>query len=278
VLAGPDLPDRQVRVRLGIDQRQHRFALGGRQCLPVARDHPGLLRAVQRPSGRGGSGWPAPAPPARRPARWALPRRAGRRKWCSSRLRRRRRAPCSRRWSPRARGSFPMISATASDLASSRVSRRFSARSRPGSSLLPAGPVARCGRRGVAERPSGPKSIPRSATGMGPRTAAPRPSARAGAAWYSATTRAWNTPAPVHFGTAGAVDRARQNAHRPYHAHPERFSHRPPPPAMPTQALTPELAVRNGRVVRRVDDPPSKGCFLIYDHTAENSSSWSTSE
>src|ERR1019366_1066421 len=67
-------------------------------------------------------------------------------------------------------------------------------------------------------------------------------------AWYSATTRAW------------------------------RFSHRPPPPAMPTQALTPELAVRNGRVVRRVDDPPSKGCFLIYDHTAENSSSWSTSE
>ena len=179
MLAGPDLPDRQVRVRLGIDQRQHRFALGGRQCLPVARDHPGLLRAVQRPSGRGGSGWPAPAPPARRPARWALPRRAGRRKWCSSRLRRRRRAPCSRRWSPRARGSFPMISATASDLASSRVSRRFSARSRPGSSLLPAGPVARCGRRGVAEPggacPSGPKSIPGSATGMGPRTAALRP-------------------------------------------------------------------------------------------------------
>ena len=125
--------------------------------------------------------------------------------------------------------------------------------------------------------PSGPKSIPGSATGMGPRTAAPRPSARAGGLVLGDHPRLEH-PGPVHFGTAGAVDRARQNAHRPYHAHPERFSHRPPPPAMPTQALTPELAVRNGRVVRRVDDPPSKGCFLIYDHTAENSSSWSTSE
>src|ERR1019366_4137991 len=91
-------------------------------------------------------------------------------------------------------------------------------------------------------------------------------------------------PRLEHPGPRALRDRRRgrpgpaEHAHRPYHAHPERFSRRPPPPAMPTQALTPELAVRNGRVVRRVADPPSKGCFLIYDHTAENSSSWSTSE
>jgi hypothetical protein len=42
--------------------------------------------------------------------------------------------------------SFPMISTTACDLANSRVSRWFSARSRPESSFPPADPVARCGR------------------------------------------------------------------------------------------------------------------------------------
>ncbi|MGO9501083.1 MAG: integrase core domain-containing protein [Streptosporangiaceae bacterium] len=48
---------------------------------------------------------------------------------------------------------------------------------------------------------------------------------------------AWHTPASVHFGTAGAVDQARQNTlTAAYHAHPERFSRRPHPPVMPEQS------------------------------------------
>jgi putative transposase len=47
---------------------------------------------------------------------------------------------------------------------------------------------------------------------------------------------AWHTPASVHFGTAGAIDQQRQNTlTAAYHAHPQRFGHRPYPPAMPTQ-------------------------------------------
>ncbi len=47
---------------------------------------------------------------------------------------------------------------------------------------------------------------------------------------------AWHTPASVHFGTADAIDQDRQNTlTAAYHAHPERFSRRPHPPAMPTQ-------------------------------------------
>jgi transposase InsO family protein len=47
---------------------------------------------------------------------------------------------------------------------------------------------------------------------------------------------AWHTPASVHFGTADAIDEARQTTlTAAYHAHPERFGHRPHPPAMPTQ-------------------------------------------
>ena len=48
---------------------------------------------------------------------------------------------------------------------------------------------------------------------------------------------AWHTPASVHFGTAGAIDQARQNTlTAAYHAHPERFSRRPHPPLMPAQS------------------------------------------
>jgi len=47
---------------------------------------------------------------------------------------------------------------------------------------------------------------------------------------------AWHTPASVHFGTADAIDQARQNTlSAAYHAHPDRFSRRPQPPIMPTQ-------------------------------------------
>jgi putative transposase len=48
---------------------------------------------------------------------------------------------------------------------------------------------------------------------------------------------AWHTPASVHFGTADQVDTQRQNTlTAAYHAHPERFGHRPHPPIMPTQS------------------------------------------
>ena len=48
---------------------------------------------------------------------------------------------------------------------------------------------------------------------------------------------AWHTPASVHFGTADAIDEARQTTlTAAYHAHPERFGHRPHPPVMPTQS------------------------------------------
>ena len=47
---------------------------------------------------------------------------------------------------------------------------------------------------------------------------------------------AWHTPASVHFGTADTIDQDRQNTlTAAYHSHPERFGHRPHPPAMPTQ-------------------------------------------
>ena len=47
---------------------------------------------------------------------------------------------------------------------------------------------------------------------------------------------AWHTPSSVHFGTAGAIDQARQaTLTAAYHAHPERFGRRPHPPAMPAQ-------------------------------------------
>lgn len=47
---------------------------------------------------------------------------------------------------------------------------------------------------------------------------------------------AWHTPASVHFGTADAIDEARQTTlTAAYHAHPERFGRRPHPPVMPTQ-------------------------------------------
>ncbi len=43
-------------------------------------------------------------------------------------------------------------------------------------------------------------------------------------------------PASVHFGTAEAIDQDRHNTlTAAYHAHPERFGHRPHPPVMPTQ-------------------------------------------
>lgn len=48
---------------------------------------------------------------------------------------------------------------------------------------------------------------------------------------------AWHTPASVHFGTADQVDAQRQNTlTAAYHAHPQRFGHRPHPPIMPTQS------------------------------------------
>ncbi len=48
---------------------------------------------------------------------------------------------------------------------------------------------------------------------------------------------AWHTPASVHFGTADAIDEARQTTlTAAYHAHPERFGRRPQPPQMPTQS------------------------------------------
>ena len=47
---------------------------------------------------------------------------------------------------------------------------------------------------------------------------------------------AWHTPASVHFGTAAAIDQARQNTlTAAYHANPQRFGRRPHPPVMPTQ-------------------------------------------
>ena len=46
---------------------------------------------------------------------------------------------------------------------------------------------------------------------------------------------AWHTPASVHFGTAAAIDQARQNTiTAAYHANPQRFGHRPNPPIMST--------------------------------------------
>lgn len=46
---------------------------------------------------------------------------------------------------------------------------------------------------------------------------------------------AWHTPASVHFGTADAVDEARQiTLNEAYVANPARFSRRPSPPEMPT--------------------------------------------
>jgi len=58
--------------------------------------------------------------------------------------------------------------------------------------------------------------------------------------FYNQTHRhsgiAWHTPDSVHFGTAEAIDQDRHNSlTAAYHAHPERFGHRPHPPAMPTQ-------------------------------------------
>jgi hypothetical protein len=45
---------------------------------------------------------------------------------------------------------------------------------------------------------------------------------------------AWHTPASVHFGTATAIDQVRQNTlTAAYHAHRERFGHRPHPPSCP---------------------------------------------
>lgn len=47
----------------------------------------------------------------------------------------------------------------------------------------------------------------------------------------------WHTPASVHFGTAGAVDQARQiTLNGAYAAHPERFARRPVPPRIPEQS------------------------------------------
>jgi putative transposase len=47
----------------------------------------------------------------------------------------------------------------------------------------------------------------------------------------------WHTPSSVHFGTADAIDDARQQTlSAAYHANPARFGRRPRPPAMPTQA------------------------------------------
>jgi transposase InsO family protein len=47
----------------------------------------------------------------------------------------------------------------------------------------------------------------------------------------------WHTPSSVHFGTAAAIDDARQQTlSSAYQANPARFGRRPRPPAMPTQA------------------------------------------
>jgi len=47
----------------------------------------------------------------------------------------------------------------------------------------------------------------------------------------------WHTPASVHFGTAAAIDDARQiTLNTAYAAHPERFAHRPLPPQIPKQS------------------------------------------
>jgi hypothetical protein len=46
-----------------------------------------------------------------------------------------------------------------------------------------------------------------------------------------------HTPASVHFGTAGAVDQARQvTLNTAYAAHPERFARRPTTPKIPEQS------------------------------------------
>ncbi|MCJ0907088.1 hypothetical protein [Rhodococcus sp. ARC_M6] len=46
---------------------------------------------------------------------------------------------------------------------------------------------------------------------------------------------AWHTPASVNFGTADAVDEARQiTLNEAYVANPERVSRRPSPPEVPT--------------------------------------------
>ncbi|WP_209448793.1 integrase core domain-containing protein [Rhodococcus qingshengii] len=44
----------------------------------------------------------------------------------------------------------------------------------------------------------------------------------------------WHTPASVHFGTASAIDEARQiTLTAAFHANPARFSNRPAPPKIP---------------------------------------------
>ena len=46
---GPDLPDRQIRVLTGVDQRQHRGPLHLGQCLTAVGHHPSFLRTMHRP-------------------------------------------------------------------------------------------------------------------------------------------------------------------------------------------------------------------------------------
>jgi len=47
----------------------------------------------------------------------------------------------------------------------------------------------------------------------------------------------WHTPASVHFGTAAAIDDARQvTLNAAYATHPERFARRPVPPKIPEQS------------------------------------------
>ncbi|MFJ6464960.1 transposase [Streptomyces sp. NPDC091387] len=62
----------------------------------------------------------------------------------------------------------------------------------------------------------------------------------------------WHTPASVHFGTAGEVrDQRAVTLAQAYTRHPERFSRRPRPPALPQTAWIDDLAKR------RVSAPPT---------------------
>ncbi len=60
-LSRPDLADRQVRVGRGVDQREHRGPLGGRERLPVLGHQPRRSWTVHRPAGMAVVGGRGPA-------------------------------------------------------------------------------------------------------------------------------------------------------------------------------------------------------------------------
>ena len=136
-LPGPDLPDRQIRVPLGVDQREHRVPLRRRQRLTIIRDIPSRFRTQYRtqqlPVMRGAR------PADQRARRFCRHTSSAEFGECDTQCfvggagisvlsEIASKSPCS----------FPMISTTACDFANSRVNRAFSVRNRSASCHEPA--------------------------------------------------------------------------------------------------------------------------------------------